>query len=77
MTPILKQMSFLFKCAEQDGDERIRVFIQKAFDWYCKVLESTEDHTRYLYTTVVSEDRRSKPSDGWGDDEGEAVKKRR
>ena len=50
------------------------MFIQKAFDWYCKAVESTEDHSRYLYTLVC---QRPKASEGWGDDEGDAVRKRR
>lgn len=49
---LAKQTSFLFKCAEQDGDVRIGAFIQKAFDWYCKAMECTEDNSRYLYTLI-------------------------
>eukprot|EP00904_Undaria_pinnatifida_P012172 jgi/Undpi1/8085/HiC_scaffold_24.g10557.m1 len=56
------QTSFLFKCAKQDGDERIEGFIQKAFDWYCKAVESTEDHSRYLYTLVSD----PSPMGPWG-----------
>lgn len=51
-TPFPGQTTFMFKSAEQDGDVRIEAFIQKAFVWYCKAVESTEDHSRYLYTLV-------------------------
>lgn len=43
-------MSYSFKCNELDGDKRIDAFIEKAFLWYCEVMEATEDHARYLYT---------------------------
>lgn len=45
-------MSYMFKCYERDGDERIDAFIQKAFRWYCKEMKSTEDQGRYLYTLI-------------------------
>lgn len=52
---LVLQMSYLFMCAEMDGDERIEAFIKKAFAWYCTAMESTEDHGRYLYTLISKE----------------------
>lgn len=52
---ILSQMSYMLKCYESDGDARIEAFIQKAFQWYCKEMKSTEDQGRYLYT-LISDD---------------------
>ncbi|CAN0564553.1 unnamed protein product, partial [Laminaria digitata] len=50
-----KQTSYWFSCDELDGDMRIEAFIKKAFAWYCKAMESTEDNSRYLYT-LISDD---------------------
>ena len=66
--PFSKQTSYLFKCAEQDGDVRIRMFIQKAFDWYCKAMESTEDNSRYLYTLISTGGMLEPEPSGWGDE---------
>lgn len=55
IAPSLEKTSFMFKCAETDGDIRIEAFIQKAFKWYCKEMETTEDHGRYLYTLISSD----------------------
>ena len=53
--PVPIKTSFMFKCAEEDGDVRIEAFIQKTFDWYCKAVENTEDHFRYLYSLVLTD----------------------
>lgn len=46
------QVIFTFASSESDGDLRIEAFLNKAFLWYCKAMESTEDHYRYYYTPL-------------------------
>lgn len=37
----------------RDGDLRIQAFLDKAFLWYLKAMESTEDNSRYLYNLLT------------------------
>ena len=43
----------MFASHKSDGDLRIQAFLNKAFLWYCKAMESTEDHFRYYYTPLT------------------------
>ena len=50
---IIVQVTFIFASHKSDGDLRIQAFLNKAFLWYCKAMESTEDHFRYYYTPLT------------------------
>ena len=50
---IIVQVTFMFASHKSDGDLRIQAFLNKAFLWYCKAMESTEDHFRYYYTPLT------------------------
>lgn len=47
------KVTFMFASNKADGDLRIQDFMNKAFLWYCKAMESTEDHFRYYYTPLT------------------------
>ncbi|CAN0252493.1 unnamed protein product, partial [Laminaria digitata] len=49
-------VTFTFASHKKDGDVRIQAFLNKAFLWYCKAMESTEDHFRYYYTPLTEGD---------------------
>lgn len=46
-------MTFTFACAKRDGDLHVQAFLDKAFLWYLKAMESTEDNSRYLYNLLT------------------------
>eukprot|EP00904_Undaria_pinnatifida_P012176 jgi/Undpi1/8089/HiC_scaffold_24.g10561.m1 len=72
---VKRKTSYLFKCAEQDGDVRIQAFIHKAFDWYCKAMECTEDNSRYLYTLISTNGASKMEGMGEGNDGEGPVRK--
>lgn len=47
------QVTFMFASDKSDGDVRIQTFLNKAFLWYCKAIESTEDHFRYYFMPLT------------------------
>lgn len=55
----LPQVRYQFMCKRIGGNNKIRAFIERAFDWYCEEMKSTEDNSRYLYT-LVSTPKRAK-----------------
>lgn len=54
---------------------RIQAFIHKAFDWYCKAMECTEDNSRYLYTLISTSGASKMEGMGEGNDGEGPVRK--
>lgn len=52
--------------------------MDKAFDWYCEEMKSTEDHARYLYNLVSAPEPPKKPKGrgrAMSEDEDEKAKR--
>lgn len=62
------QVTFEFVSPKPDGDARIQAFMDNAFSWYCKAMESTEDNSRYLYMLLTENiEKKSEAMDPMGD----------
>ncbi len=45
---LLTTVDYTFRCAGPRGNAKVKAFINKAYDWYTKEMESTEDNARYM-----------------------------
>lgn len=41
-------IEYTFRCAGPNGNDKVKAFITKAYDWYTKRMESNEDNARYM-----------------------------
>eukprot|EP00752_Nemacystus_decipiens_P016296 g14573.t1 len=52
--PSVTTIDYTFRCAGPRGNVKVKAFINKAYDWYTKKMESFDDNARYMYSLVAT-----------------------